>query len=168
MHILLMAQHFWPEDISGAVLATQLAESLVNRGHQVTFATCFPNYPMGIVFDGYRGKLFNREVYNGVTIIRVWSYIAPQEAIKRRFVNYATFSLTSFVAGLIAQPPDIIMSFSPPMPLSLTAFLISRLRRVPWILRIEDLFPEYAIKTGVIRNPTLIRLLERFEKLFYR
>lgn len=168
MHILLMGQHFWPEDISGAVLATQFAESLIARGHQVTFATCFPNYPKGIVFDGYRGKLFSQETHNEVAIIRTWSYTAPKEAIKGRFVNYATFSLTAFVAGLVARPPDIIMSYSPPMPLSLTALLISKLRRVPWVLRVEDLFPEYAIKAGVIRNRTLIRVLEWFEKLFYR
>lgn len=168
MHVLLMGQHFWPEDISGAVLATQFAESLIARGHQVTFATCFPNYPKGIVFDDYRGKLFSRETHNEVAIVRTWSYTAPKEAIKGRFVNYTTFSLTAFVAGLVARPPDIIMSYSPPMPLGLTALLISKLRRVPWVLRVEDLFPEYAIKAGVIRNRALIRVLEWFEKMFYR
>jgi len=168
MRILLMGQHFWPEDVSGAVLATQFAESLTKRGHRVTFATCFPNYPKGVVFDGYRGKLFSRDTHHGVTIIRTWSYTAPKEAIKRRFVNYATFSVTAFVAGLVAHPPDIIMSYSPPMPLGLTALLISKLRRTPWILRVEDLFPEYAVKAGVIRNHIVIRTLEWFEKLFYR
>jgi len=168
MHVLIMGQHFWPEEVSGAVLATQLAESLIQRGHQVTFATCFPSYPKGIVFDGYRGKLFSRDTHDGVNVFRTWSYTAPKEAIKRRFVNYATFSASAFVAGLVAQSPDIIMSYSPPMPLGLTALLISTLRRTPWILRVEDLFPEYAIKAGVIRNRTVIRTLEWFEKLFYR
>lgn len=168
MRILLMGQHFWPEDISGAVLATQLAESLVARGHQVTFATAYPSYPKGIVFEEYRAQFFSRETHNKVNIFRVWSYTAPKENIKRRFVNYATFSVASFVSGLVARRPDIIMSYSPPMTLGLTALLISKLRRVPWVLRVEDLFPEYAIKAGVIRNHTAIRILEWLEKLFYR
>ena len=168
MHILLMGQHFWPEDISGAVHATQFADSLTKRGHQVTFATCFPSYPKGIVLNGYRGKFLSRNTREGTTIIRTWSYTAPQEAIKRRFINYATFSTTVFVAGVLAEPPDIIMSYSPPLPLGLTALLISRLRCTPWVLRIEDLFPEYAIKAGIIRNRSVIGVLEWFEKLFYR
>lgn len=168
MQILIMCQHYWPEDISGAVLATQLAESLVQRGHTVTIATCFPNYPKGIVFDGYLGKLLSCETHNDVQIIRTWTYTAAREAIKKRFIGYATFSATSFVSGLISSPPEIIMSYSPPMPLGLTALLISKLRRVPWILRVEDLFPEYAIRAGVIRNSILISTLEWLEKLFYR
>lgn len=168
MHILLMGQHYWPEDISGAVLATQFAESLIARGHQVTFVTAFPSYPKGIVFDGYQGKLFSREIHNEVEVLRVWSHTAPKEAIKRRFVNYATISISLFFAGMFAKRPDIIMSYSPPMPLGVFVAILRRLKRVPWVLRVEDLFPEYAIKAGVIRNPTVIRALEWFERFQYR
>lgn len=168
MHILFMGQHYWPEDVSGAFLATQLAESLVGRGHQVTYATAFPSYPKGVVFDGYRGKLFSREAHQGVNVIRTWSYTAPHEAIRRRFVNYATFTVSMFFAGLAAKPPDIIVSFSPPLPLGLTVLTLSKLRRVPWVLVVWDLFPEYAVKAGVIRNKRVISVLEWLERLFYR
>lgn len=163
-----MGQHYWPEDVSGAVLTTQLAESLVARGHRVTFATAYPSYPKGIVFEEYHNKLFSRETHNNVNIIRAWSYTVPKENIKGRFINYATFSATSLMSGLIAIRPDIIVSYSPPMPLGLTALLVSKFWQIPWVLRVEDLFPEYAIKAGVIRNRTVISILEWFEKLFYR
>lgn len=163
-----MGQHYWPEDVSGAVLTTQLAESLVARGHRVTFATAYPSYPKGIVFEEYHNKLFSRETHNNVNIIRAWSYTVPKENIKGRFINYATFSATSLMSGLIAIRPDIIISYSPPMPLGLTALLVSKFWQIPWVLRVEDLFPEYAIKAGVIRNRTVISILEWFEKLFYR
>jgi colanic acid biosynthesis glycosyl transferase WcaI len=168
MRILMMGQHFWPEEVSGAVLATQLAESLIQRGHDVTFATSFPNYPQGVVFEGYRGKWFAREYYNNVEIIRTWSYVTPEKALKRRVINYGTFSASVFYAGLIARRPDIVMSYSPPMPLSLTVYLLSRLRQIPWILRVEDLFPEYAEKLGIVKSKGLVRTLESFERFFYR
>src|SRR5215212_7073134 len=101
MRILIMGQHFWPEEVSGAVLATQLADSLAQRGHDVTFATCFPNYPQGIVFEGYRRKVFARENRNDVEIIRAWSYVTPKKTLMRRVTNYATFSATVFFAGLM-------------------------------------------------------------------
>jgi colanic acid biosynthesis glycosyl transferase WcaI len=168
MRILLLGQHFYPENVSGAVLATQLAESLVERGHVVTFATCFPSYPKGIVFQDYRGKIFSREMHVGAQVVRTWSYTSPKKTTGRRLANYASFSATVFFSGLAAGQPDVIMSYSPPLPLGLTAWTLSRLRRVPWVLRVEDLFPEAAINVGVIRNPFVIRLLEAFERFLYQ
>ena len=168
MKILLLGQHFYPEDVSGAVLATQFAESLVQRGHTVTFATCFPNYPKGIVFEGYRGKWLERQFYRGATIVRTWSYTSPQKTTVRRLINYGSFSAFAVWGGIAAGRHDLIMSYSPPLPLGLTAWFLSRLWNVPWVLRVEDLFPEAAINAGVIRGQTLIHTLEAMERFVYR
>jgi colanic acid biosynthesis glycosyl transferase WcaI len=168
MRILIMGQHYAPEEVSGAVLATELAEGLQTRGHQVTFVTAAPSYPSGRVFSGYRNPLLSRETMNGVRVLRVWSYISPLKSFWPRIWNYGTFSLMALIGGLAAGQVDVMMSASPPLPLGISAWLISRLRGIPWLLRVEDLYPETAVHAGVLRNRTAIRFLEWMENFIYQ
>jgi hypothetical protein len=73
MRVLFLAQHYAPEQVSGAVLATELAEGLARRGHGVVFVTCAPSYPQGRVFAGYRNRMFQVEDLAGVRVVRTWS-----------------------------------------------------------------------------------------------
>ncbi len=168
MNILIMAQHYAPEEVSGAVLATELAEDMLRRGNQVTIVTCAPNYPLGKVYGGYKNKLRFIEIINHVRVVRVWSYISSSKRNWKRVVNYGTFSLSAFYGGIIAGKPDVIFSYSPPLPLGLSAWLLSRLWKVPWILRVEDLYPDAAIAAGVLRNNQLISMLKALESFIYR
>jgi len=167
LKITIFAQHYYPEEISGAVLATELAEFLAEKGHQVTFITCAPSYPKGEVFAGYQNRLIQKEKRNGVDIIRVWSFISPKKGFWSRIFNYATFSLFAFLGGLAAQNPDVIFSYSPPLPLGLAAWLLAKIKRVPWVFRVEDLYPDAAVAAGVIRNPLAIRFFYALEKFLY-
>ena len=163
-----MGQHYAPEEVSGAVLATELAEGLLARGHQVTFVTSAPSYPLGTVFQGYRNALLLREMLNGVRVIRIWSYISPSKSFWSRILNYGTFSLMALLGGLAAGRVDVMMSASPPLPLGLSAWLVSRIRRVPWLLRVEDLYPETAVSAGVLQNRSVIRFFEWMETFIYK
>lgn len=167
MHILIMAQHYAPEEVSGAVLATELAEDLVQRGHKVTFVTCAPNYPHGKVFPGYRNRLRSLENRNGVTVIRVWSHITADKSFWSRIWNFATFSMMALLGGMTAEKPDVIFSYSPPLPLGVSAWLLGRLWRVPWVLRVEDLYPDAAIASGVLRNRYAISVFKGLERFLY-
>ena len=69
MRILLLAQYFKPESVGAAIWIHELATDLVGKGHQVTMLTAFPNYPSGVIFDGYRGEVFQRETIDGVEVI---------------------------------------------------------------------------------------------------
>ncbi|MEP0805751.1 MAG: glycosyltransferase family 4 protein [Chloroflexota bacterium] len=168
MHILIMGQHYAPEEVSGAVLARELAEGLLKHGHQVTFVTAAPSYPHGKVFEGYRNVFLAREELNGVNVIRIWSYISPSKSFWARILNYGTFSLMALMGGLAAGRADVLMSASPPLPLGLSAWLVSRIRRIPWLLRVEDLYPQTAVNAGVLRNRFVIRFFEWMEKFIYR
>jgi colanic acid biosynthesis glycosyl transferase WcaI len=168
MHILLMGQHYAPEDVSGAALATELAIDLAKRGHQVDFVTCAPNYPHGRVFPGYRNRLCQTERLGGVRVVRTWSYISPRKTFWPRTLNYGTFSATALCGGIWAGRPDVIMSYSPPLPLGLSAWLLRCLWRVPWVLRVEDLYPDAAVAAGVLRNQAAIRFFFRLERFLYR
>ncbi len=168
MKILIMGQHFAPEEISGAVLATELACGLSGKGHQVAFITCTPNYPYGRPFPGYKNALVQRESISGVKVVRIWSYLSPRKTMIRRLINYGTFSLASFYGGFFCQKPETILSSSPPLTLGFSAFVLSRLWKVPWILRVEDLFPDLLITLGLLKPSFVTRLLFSMEKYFYR
>ncbi len=168
MKILLMAQHYAPEEVSGAVLATDLAADLSDEGHFVTFLTAAPSYPLGKVFPGYRNRLYQVENREGPRVVRTWSYITPRKTFWRRILNYSTFSFNCLWAGWLTGKPDVMLAYSPPLPLGLAAWMLSRLWRVPWVLRVEDLYPDAAVNVGLLRNSTLIALISRLEKFLYR
>ncbi len=167
MKILLLAQHYAPEDVSGAVLATELATDLAGQGHEVTFVTCTPSYPKGVVFPGYRNRLIQSETVDGVRVVRTWSYISRDKSFWKRLLNYGTWSATAFWGGVWAGKPDVVFSYSPPLPVGVSVWLLSRLWRVPWVLRVEDLYPDAAVAAGVLRNRAAIRFFAWLERFLY-
>ena len=168
MRILFMAQCYAPEDVSAAVLITELAVDLARRGHSVTIVTGAPNYPHGRVFEGYRNKLLSVETLDEVRVIRTWSYISPSKKFWSRLFHYGTYSATALYGGLFAGRPDVIVSFSPPLPLGLSAWLLSWIFRSPWVLQIEDLYPDAAIAAGVMKNKRVIDFFLGMENFLYR
>lgn len=168
MRIIFMAQCYAPEDVSAAVLITDLATDLARSGHLVTVVTGAPNYPHGRVFEGYRNPIYAMETLDGVRVIRTWSYISPSKKYWPRLFHYGTYSVTSFYGGLFAGRPDVIVSYSPPLPLGLSAWFLSRIFRVPWVLQLEDLYPDAAIAAGVMTNPKVIKFFLGMENFLYR
>jgi colanic acid biosynthesis glycosyl transferase WcaI len=168
MNILFMAQCYAPEEVSAAVLITELATDLVARGHHVEFVTGAPSYPYGRVFAGYRNRLFQQEWLDGVRVIRTWSYISPRKTIGPRLLHYGSYSTTALYGGLLAARPEIVVSYSPPLPLGLSAWLLSRRWRVPWVLQIEDLYPDAAVAAGVLHNRQVIAFFAALERSLYR
>lgn len=168
MRIVLLAQCYAPEDVSAAVLITELATDLARRGHQVSIVTGAPNYPHGHVFKGYRNRFYQVETLDSVRVIRTWSYISPSKKFWSRLFHYGTYSATAFYGGLAAGRPDVLVSFSPPLPLGLSAWLLSRIWDVPWILQLEDLYPDAAVAAGVMRNKMAISFFRGMERFLYQ
>jgi colanic acid biosynthesis glycosyl transferase WcaI len=168
MRILFLAQCYAPEEVSAAVLITELAVDMAGRGHEVTMVTGAPNYPYGKVYPGYRNPLYQVQQLDGVRVIRTWSYISQRKSFLPRTLHYGTYSATAFYGGLLAGRPDIVVSYSPPLPLGMTAWLLSRIWRVPWVLQIEDLFPGAAIAAGMLTNRAAISFFSGMELFLYR
>jgi colanic acid biosynthesis glycosyl transferase WcaI len=167
MKILFMAQCYAPEDVSAAILITELATDLAKRRHRVTIVTGAPNYPQGRIFKGYHNSFYAVEALNDVRVVRTWSYISPSKKLWSRLLHYGTYSATAFYGGLFAGRPDVIVSYSPPLPLGLSAWLLSRIFRIPWVLQLEDLYPDAAIAAGVMTNKIVINFFGGMEKFLY-
>lgn len=163
-----MALCYAPEEVSGAVLVTEMAVDLARRGHQVSMITAAPSYPYGVVFPGYHNRLLQVEWLDGVKVVRTWSYISPQRTFWRLIFHYGTYCLSAFLGGLLAGKPEILVNYSPPLPLGLTAWLLSRIWKIPWVIQIEDLYPDAAMAAGVLTHEKVISFFYAMERFLYR
>jgi colanic acid biosynthesis glycosyl transferase WcaI len=167
MHILLLSINYWPEQTGIGAFNTWRAEYLASRGHRVTVCTGFPYYPEWKIPREYVGKLVSRENHNGVTILRSWLWVPKRVTPIKRVVFEASFLATSFVRALGSSKPDLLFVVSPPLGLGITANLLSRWWRVPYVFDVEDLQPDAAADLGMLPRPVL-PVLYRMERFAYR
>ncbi len=168
MHILFLSHYFPPEVNAPASRTFDHCRQWVKDGHTVTVVTCAPNHPRGQVYEGYSNRLFQREEREGVKVIRLWTYITANEGFLKRTLNYVSY-MTSVMAMIPWLPRvDVVVSTSPQFFNGLAGYFVSRLKRIPWILEIRDLWPESILVVGAIKNRLIIRMLERLELFAYR
>lgn len=168
MKILILSQYFPPAGGSAAAKMYDLAQYLHRNGHHVSVVTEMPNYPTGITHEDYRGKIFINTNENGVAVYRTWVYASPEkQKFLPRFLNYLSFMITSVFGALAAGRHDIIYVYSPPLFLGLTAWLVHKLYRIPFIFMVNDLWPRAAVFLGFLKNKKTIKLAELMEKFIY-
>lgn len=168
MHILFLTDNFPPEVNAPASRTFEHCREWVKAGHQVTVITCAPNFPKGRVFEGYRNRLWQSEEMAGIQVIRVWSYITANEGFIRRILDYQSFMLTATLASLFVRRPDIVIGTSPQFFTACAAYAVSRMKRIPFVFELRDLWPESIKAVGAMKDSTAIRLLERVEMFLYR
>ncbi len=168
MRILLVTLYFAPDPAANSVIMTELAEELARLGHQVTVVTAFPHYDVNRIWDDYRGRLVQRDRHGAIDVVRTYLYVPPDKTnLAGRLLNYASFNLLSTLAGLTRARPDIILAPSPPLTIGLSAYLISRLRGAPFVYNVQDIYPDIAVRLGLLRNPRAIRAFRRLEDFVY-
>jgi colanic acid biosynthesis glycosyl transferase WcaI len=168
-HILFVTPYFPPEVGAPQARIAGMARRLVKLGHQVTVLTTVPNYPSGVVPPEYRRRARRRETAEGVHIIRVWSYISPNQGFFRRILAQLSFGCLAGLLGARAVgQPDIIIVESPPLFDAISGRLLSWLKRCPTIFTVADLWPEAAVQMGVLRHRPVIWLAEQLERSAYR
>jgi glycosyltransferase involved in cell wall biosynthesis len=128
-----------------------------------------PNYPHGCTYSGY-GGLFRRESRDGVSIFRAYIYPTKSVGRVRRLANYFSFALSSLVVGAAVLPRlDCLLTESPPLFLGISGFFLSRLKRARWIFNVSDLWPESAVRLGMLGPGSLaFRLSAGLEAFCYQ
>ncbi len=168
MKFLLVTQYYPPEPNSAAQKMSDLAEYLLGNGHQVTVVTGFPNYPEGVLHDGYKRKLYHRDKVNGVPTIRTFLFLGNRRRkFGPRMKNYISFMVSSVYGSLLGGRHDLVYVYSPPLFLGVSGYFISRMFRVPLVVDVNDLWPKEPIGLGMLKNPILIRLAEWLERFVY-
>jgi len=171
MHIAFLGINYWPDETGIAPFTTGRCEYLASRGHRVTIFTGFPYYPEWRIPERYRRQVLNREEKNGVEILRSWLYVPSQVNAPRRILHEASFVASSVIRAVargVKHRPDLLVVTTPPLALCLSAIVLSRLWKIPFIQHVPDLQPDAARDLGMLRPGRLMNLLYRIERLGYR
>lgn len=134
----------------------------------MTVITGAPNFPTGKVFDGYRNRLWQREVLDGIEVVRVWTYITANSGFAKRTLDYLSFMVTAFLAGLVQRRPEVIVGTSPQFFANCAAWMLSVFRWRPFVFELRDLWPESIKTVGAMEDSAALRLMERLELFLYR
>jgi glycosyltransferase involved in cell wall biosynthesis len=167
MRILFLTDNFPPESNAPAVRTFEHARVWVELGHEVTVVTGFPNFPTGRIHEGYRNRPRSVESIEGIRVVRVWTYVRPNEGVLRRSLDYLSFALSAIPAGLTESRPDVVVGTSPQLLTVLAAWVLSRLRRAPCVFEVRDLWPESIVAVGAARDGGPIRALSRLADFLY-
>lgn len=165
MRVLLISQWYDPEP---TFKGQQFARSLQDRGFEVSVLTGFPNYPGGRLYPGFRMKFFQREVIEGINILRVPLFPSHDRSSVRRALNYLTFAISAVVACIFIRRPDVAYVYHPPATVSAAARVLKALKRVPYVYDVQDLWPDTLGPTGMVTKSILIRAVGSLVRWAYR
>ena len=171
MKILYISQYFYPEMGAAAARVFEISRYWAALGQEVTVLTCFPNYPDGKIYDGYRGKsgkIYFTEKIDGVNVIRLLTYPTHLRSSARRGLNYMSSLVTSSIATPFLKKNDVVIGTSPPLFMGLPALLYSRLRHIPFVFEVRDLWPEVILAVGAgEKNSLTYKVFDRTATLLY-
>jgi len=153
--VTILSQFFYPETAAVPQLLTELAVELRLRGFDVVAYTGHPTYHK-------REKLARRETYQGVKIRRVFSTQFRKDSLWGRLFNGATFSLSVAVRLLFARNPGVVLVTTTPPFLAWVVWLVSLLRRHKYVLLIQDVYPDIAVKLGFMKESSVLVRVWRF------
>jgi colanic acid biosynthesis glycosyl transferase WcaI len=169
MRILFLSTYFPPDVASTGVIMATLAKEFVGEGHEVTVITSVPHYDTNQVWPEYSKKLVYSERRDGMQIYRVRVYVANDKSnIAKRILAYASFNVLSLLRGIILPKQDVILVPSPPLSNGVIADFIGRLRGTPFVYNVQDIWPDVAVRAGVLKNERAIERLKKMESYVYR
>ncbi|HSV86897.1 MAG TPA: glycosyltransferase family 4 protein [Levilinea sp.] len=168
MHILLVHQAFATIDEAGGTRHYELAQYLVERGHRVTVVTSPVSYLTGKSSAASQAWIEQDRSTPGIEILRSYTYHAFHRSFFHRLISFFSFMVSSFIAGLGVGQVDLVWGTSPPIFQGVTAWMLARLKGVPFLFEVRDLWPAFAIGIGVLRNPLLIQASLWLERFLYR
>jgi colanic acid biosynthesis glycosyl transferase WcaI len=163
LKILLLNQTFYPDVVSTAQHLSDLASSLVERGHQVTVITGRRAY------DEPKRIFAARETWRGVHIIRVFSTRFGKAAKWRRAADFASFIFSCCFRLLFLSRQDVVVALTTPPLISFAGAWRAKLWRAKFCYWVMDMNPDEAIAAGWLRKDSLAgKILERMSRFSLR
>lgn len=172
MRILYVSQYFPPEMGAPAARVSELSRHWIHAGHEVTVLTGFPNHPEGVIWPEYRSRfrrLISKEMVDGMKVVRTWLLPFPNRKSYERILNYSSFCVSAGLTGSLVDRPDLVIATSPQLLVGLSGWWVAKLKRVPFVLEVRDLWPESLVAVGIGGpNSLLSRVLGRIAGFLYR
>lgn len=171
MHILLIHQYFLEKDDPGGSRFNEMARIWAENGHSVTVIAGMVHYNTGKKREKHKGKFIVKETYDAnITVYRCHVSEAYNTNFAGRLWAYFSFVFSGIICGLFysREKYNVVLVTSPPLFVGITGYVLSRLKAVPLVFEVRDLWPESAIDTGVLTNKSIIRFAYWFEKFIYK
>ena len=168
MHILFLTDNFPPESNAPANRTFEHARQWVASGHRVTIITCAPNFPDGQLFEGYKNRWFQTEQMDGITVIRVWSFMTQNAGFVLRLLDFFSFMVSGFLGGLRVRDADIIIGTSPQFFTVCAACCLAKVKQRPFVFEMRDIWPESLQAVGMSNAGLSVRLAAPLADYLYR
>src|SRR6266700_7373537 len=172
LKILYISQYFPPEMGAPAARVSELSQHWAKDGHDVTVLTGFPNHPDGKLRPEYRKRfrrLVFREYAENVNVVRSWLLPFPNRKAHERMLNYGSFCLSAGITGSFLSRPDVVIATSPQLLVGLSGWWVAKIKRVPFVLEVRDLWPESLAAVGAGNaNSFLYHVLHKIAGFLYR
>lgn len=172
MRILLIHQYFLEKNDSGGSRFNEMSKLWGNKGHKITVLAGMVHYATGEKAKRYKGKytFTDNNFYDNVDVIRSHVSESYNKSFIGRLWAYFSFVFSSIYAGIFKTKGkyDVILVTSPPLFVGITAYVLSKIKKIPFIFEVRDLWPESAIDTGVLKNRIIIKFAYWFEKFIYK
>ena len=168
MHILFLTDNFPPESNAPANRTFEHARQWVASGHRVTIITCAPNFPEGQLFEGYKNRWFQTELMDGITVIRVWSFMTRNAGFVLRLLDFFSFMVSGFLGGLRVRDADIIVGTSPQFFTVCAAYCLAKVKQRPFVFEMRDIWPESLQAVGMSNAGLSIRFAAPLADYLYR
>jgi glycosyltransferase involved in cell wall biosynthesis len=168
MKILLINQSFVSPEEPGHTRHFEMAQYLQKHGHQLVIVGSDINYQTGRQTTKRR-RIFENVEQNidGVRILRAYVYPSLHRSYFWRTVSFFSFMFSSVWTALQVQDVDLIMGTTPPIFQAVSSWVVSLVRRKPFLLEVRDLWPEFGIGMGVLKNPVIIAMSRWLENFLY-
>lgn len=168
MRILFLSHYFPPEVNAPANRTFEHCRAWAKAGHDVHVVTCVPSHPLGVPFEGHQSGWYRREEASGIHVHRVWTYLAPNQGVLRRTLNYVSFVPSAVWRAVRLGKFDVIVATSPQFFCAVAGYLSGLLKRTPWVFELRDLWPDSVAAVGAVKPGLALRALERLELRMYR
>lgn len=166
MHFLLIHQSFATPNEPGGTRHFELARGAVERGHEFTVIASEISYLTGQSTSGETGSKDDATI-EGVRVVRAFTPPTFDGSFAGRLFSFIGFAASSMIKALRIGNVDVVMGTSPPIFQAVSAWLVSAMRRRPFLLEVRDLWPEFVIDMGLLKNGFLIGASRRLEKFLY-
>jgi glycosyltransferase involved in cell wall biosynthesis len=166
METVLIHQAFASQDEPGGTRHYELGRRLVESGHGFTVIASDVSYQTGRRIVS-QIRLVTVKNEDGIRLLRTYTYSALHKSYLSRVLSFLSFMVTSVLVGIRSGKPDLIMGTTPPIFQAVSAWLLAKIKRRPFLLEVRDLWPEFAIDIGLLTNPALIRIARWLEGFLY-
>lgn len=168
MKILFLHQHFYPETVGTSTRGVEIVEYLVKQGHDVTVVTAIPCHPSTMANGEVSRDQPRFENFRGARIFRTWAYgTRKPDTFLRRMLTYTSFMVLGGLKALFLPGKyDALVAISP-LPNGVAGWIVSKLRGLPLMFDVCDIWPDVAVAVGMMKPTLLLRVAQWLEKRVY-